>query len=546
MSANLTNLPEWKDLQAHFESISQQNLRNLFDQDQSSKQTRFQKFSHTLAEDQHDFKLLVDYSKNNITEETMQLLFRLAAARKVETFRNSMFAGDKINNTENRSVLHVALRELNPESKYFRPEVQKSQAKIEKFVNSVISGEKTGTTGQKFTDVVNIGIGGSDLGPVMVTEALKHYRGNLTCHFVSNVDGNHIAEVLKNIEARAETTLFIIASKTFTTAETILNATTAKNFMLNKQMNISQHFIALSTNAEKVENFGIDPENMFEFWDWVGGRYSTWSAIGMSIALYVGYERFREFLAGANFMDQHFLNAKMEENLPIILALIGVWYRNFYNYQTQCILPYNQYLNKFAAYFQQGDCESNGKYITKEGEMITDYQTGPIIWGEPGTNGQHAFYQLLHQGTTIAPAEFLAFKESVHDAAQIPQKHQNILLANFLAQTEAMMRGKTKEEVIADGVPENLVNHKIFQGNRPTNSILCNKLTPFSLGSLISLYEHKIHVQGCIWNINSYDQWGVELGKVLAKKIENELEENFEGELKHDSSTNGLINFLKN
>lgn len=531
----LTDLPEWKALYAHLASSKEKKLIQLFNEDPN----RFTNFSKTLSSPENDFKFLLDFSKNNVTSETLNLLLNLAKARNVEAFRDQMFSGEKINFTENRSVLHVALRDsTNP-----RPEVQAVQAKIKTFVNSIRSGEKTGTSGKKFTDIVNIGIGGSDLGPLMVTNALKFYSSpDLKVHFVSNVDGTHIAEVLKNIAP--ETTLFVIASKTFTTAETILNATTAKNFMLGKNLEISKHFIALSTNKEKVSAFGIDTNNMFEFWDWVGGRYSTWSAIGMSIALYIGYDNFEKFLAGAHFMDNHFKTAKLEDNLPVILAMIGIWYRNFYKYPTQCILPYDQYLTKFAAYFQQGDCESNGKYINRDGNRV-DYETGPIIWGEPGTNGQHAFYQLLHQGTDVTPCDFLCFAKSLQDHDVIPEKHQNILLANFLAQTEALMTGKTKEQVLAENVPENLVNHKIFEGNRPTNSLLLNKLSPFSLGALISLYEHKIHVQGAVWGINSYDQWGVELGKQLAKKIEPELEAGFEGTLAHDSSTNGLISFIK-
>ena len=550
MSSNkeslLTNLPEWQALKNHHEQTKNKNLNQLFENDP----TRFNSFSKTLSNPENNFKLLFDYSKNNVTKETMSLLTDLAKARKVEEFRDQMFAGEKINFTENRAVWHVELRNLS-ESK--RPEVAAVQAKMKKFTEDVRNGTngKTGTTGKKFTNIVNIGIGGSDLGPLMVTNALKFYsHPDLKVHFVSNVDGTHIAEVLNQIKSSGkeavETTLFVIASKTFTTAETILNATSAKNFMLEQNMDISKHFIALSTNKEKVANFGIDAENnMFEFWDWVGGRYSTWSAIGMSIALYIGYDNFEKFLAGAHFMDNHFKNTKLEDgNIPMILALLGIWYRNFYKYPTHCILPYDQYLTKFAAYFQQGDCESNGKYINRNGNEV-DYETGPIIWGEPGTNGQHAFYQLLHQGTEITPCDFLCFAKSLQDPKVISSKHQQILLANFLAQTEALMKGKSKEQVLAEKVPENLVPHKIFKGNRPTNSILCNKLSPYSLGALISMYEHKIHVQGAIWGINSYDQWGVELGKQLAKKIEVELEDGYEGELGHDSSTNGLIGFIK-
>ena len=550
MSQSITKLPEWQALKNHYDQTKNVKLRQLFENSENKDccVDRFSSFSTELSSDAENFKFLLDYSKNNITAETLKLLIDLAKARNVEKFRDQMFSGEKINFTENRAVLHVALRESDESSPVFRPEVAEVLSKMESFVNKVHSGEFVGTTGKKFTDIVNIGIGGSDLGPLMVTTALEYYRHSpdLNVHFVSNVDGTHIAEVLKKIEKSKaiETTLFIIASKTFTTAETILNATTAKNFMIKNDMAIDKHFIALSTNQEKVSNFGIDAENnMFGFWEWVGGRYSTWSAIGMSIALYIGFDNFKKFQQGANFMDQHFKNAPLEKNIPVLLALIGVWYRNFYDYSTQCILPYDQYLSRFAAYFQQGDCESNGKYINRNGEQV-DYSTGPIIWGEPGTNGQHAFYQLLHQGTTIVPCDFLCFAKSLNSDV-VPEKHQNILLANFLAQTEAMMKGKTKQEVIAENVPENLINHKIFQGNRPTNSIIVNKLSPFSLGALIAMYEHKIHVQGAIWDINSYDQWGVELGKQLAKKIEPELEKDFEGELGHDASTNGLIGFLK-
>lgn len=534
MPSQLSTSSEWEILKSNQKSVKKIHLRELF-----NDSNRFDNFSKSLENKENNFKFLLDYSKNKITQESFDLLLKLAKSRNVEQYRDKMFAGEKINFTENRAVLHVALRDTNP-----RPEVAAVKAKMQKVVNQIRSGEWKGTTEKPIKDIVNIGIGGSDLGPLMVTSALKHYSGDINVHYVSNVDGTHITETLKSIES-PETTLFIIASKTFTTQETMTNAQTAKSFMLKHNMEVSRHFIALSTNKENVTRFGIDSENMFEFWDWVGGRYSIWSAIGMSAAIYVGWEQFEKFLAGAHFMDEHFKKADMSENVPVILALLGVWYRNFFNCSTHAILPYDQYMSRFAAYFQQGDCESNGKYITIDGTEV-DYETGPVIWGEPGTNGQHAFYQLLHQGTEIVPADFLVFAQSLHDSNEsTPNKHHQILLANFLAQTEALMKGKTREEVIAEKVPENLVNHKIFKGDRPTNSIIVNRLTPFALGALIAMYEHKIHVQGCIWGINSYDQWGVELGKQLAKKIEPELSSSFEGALNHDCSTNSLIDFIK-
>jgi len=527
----LTNLTEWSELKQHSKVFEKITLNELFTQNPA----RFSENSINLESKQHDFKLLLDYSKNKLTPETKQKLVNLAKARNVESYRDKMYSGEKINFTEDRAVLHVALRDQTNT----RPEVQSVKDRMKVFTEKVRSGEWKGTTGKKIKDIVNIGIGGSDLGPLMAATALSYYKGDIDAHFVSNVDGAHIAQALANVES-PETTLFIIASKTFTTAETLMNANAAKKFMQDAGMDVAKHFIALSTSKDKVAAFGIDTENMFEFWDWVGGRYSLWSAIGMSVALYIGWENFENMLSGAHFMDNHFKTAKLEENVPVMLALIGVWYRNFFGYSTQAILPYDQHLSRFAAYFQQGDCESNGKYINKNGDRV-DYETGPVIWGEPGTNGQHAFYQLLHQGTDTVPADFLAFSKSLYD-----EKHHTVLLSNFLAQTEALMCGKSEEEVRSENVPENLVKHKVFEGNRPTNSIVCNKLTPFSLGALVAMYEHKIFVQGAIWGINSYDQWGVELGKVLAKRIQPELDAEFDdGKLDHDSSTNGLIQFIK-
>ncbi len=520
-------------------------MRDLFAQDQQ----RFQKFSIQLDD------LLVDFSKNRITEETLTLLFDLAKEAKIKEWTEKMFAGEKINNTENRAVLHVALRNRSNTPMYVdgqnvMPEINAVLEKVKVFTEKVRSGSWKGYTGKSITDVVNIGIGGSDLGPYMVTEALKPYAHNsaVNIHFVSNVDGTHIAETLRGLNA--ETTLFIIASKTFTTQETLTNANTAKDWLLKSAKDgaaVAKHFVALSTNASEVSKFGIDTANMFEFWDWVGGRYSLWSAIGLSIAVYVGFENFEKLLKGAHDMDLHFRNAPLEKNIPVILALLGVWYNNFFDAQSHAILPYDQYLHRFAAYFQQGDMESNGKGVTRDGQK-TDYQTGPIIWGEPGTNGQHAFYQLIHQGTKLIPCDFLAPVQSQNPIGD----HHPKLLANFFAQTEALMKGKTESEARAELEKSGLTGealtallpHKVFEGNRPTNSIFFKKLTPETLGALLAMYEHKIFVQGMIWNVNPYDQWGVELGKQLANKILPELIN--EGEIEsHDSSTNGLINFYK-
>jgi glucose-6-phosphate isomerase len=541
---SLKKLASWKVLQEHQKNIASQTMRDMFAADPK----RFDRFSIRFGD------ILLDYSKNRITAETVPLLIDLAREVGLKDWIEKMFRGEKINSTENRAVLHVALRNRTNEpiavdGKDVMPEVNRVLGHMKEFCNNLRSGAWKGFSGKAITDIVNIGIGGSDLGPVMVTEALKAYgKPGLHVHFVSNVDGTHIVETLKNLSA--ETTLFIIASKTFTTQETLTNANSAKDWFLKSAKNpaaVAKHFVALSTNANAVAKFGIDTRNMFEFWDWVGGRYSLWSAIGLSIALYIGMENFEELLTGAHEMDQHFRTESFEKNIPVILGLLGVWYNDFFGAETHAIIPYDQYLHRFAAYFQQGDMESNGKRVTKDGREV-DYTTGPIIWGEPGTNGQHAFFQLIHQGTRLIPTDFLAPIMSQNPIGE----HHPILLSNFFAQTEALMRGKTqaeaKAELETDGVRgealDRLLPHKIFPGNRPTNSIMFKKLTPRVLGSLIALYEHKIFVQGIVWNINSFDQWGVELGKQLAKKILPELAGG-EKVTNHDSSTNGLINHYK-
>lgn len=516
---------------------------------------RFRKFSIQLKTPENGL-ILFDYSKNLINEEVQKLLLDLAKNRKVEQARDAMFSGEKINFTENRAVLHIALRNrsntpINVDGNDVMPGVNAVLKHMREFSEAVRSGAWKGFSGKSITDIVNIGIGGSDLGPVMVTEALRHYRGNgPNAHFVSNIDGTHMAETLKKLNP--ETSLFIIASKTFTTQETITNAESAKEWFLEKVKDpsaIAKHFVALSTNGPKVKEFGIDEKNMFEFWDWVGGRYSLWSAIGLSIALFVGMDNFEALLAGAHFVDQHFKTSPLEQNVPVLMALLGVWYHNIYGAESHALLPYDQYLHRFAAYFQQGDMESNGKYVTRDGAVVK-YTTGPIVWGEPGTNGQHAFYQLIHQGTRLIPCDFIApvkTHNSLHN-----NLHHELLLSNFLAQTEALMKGKTKEEAETElkkaGMEgetlKKILPHKVFQGNKPTNSILVNKMTPFNLGALIALYEHKIFTQGIIWDINSYDQWGVELGKQLAKVIHPELTSK-DAVTSHDCSTNGLISFIK-
>lgn len=539
-----TSLQSWKNLAEHYKIASNVHMRDLFAQDAN----RFEKFSLKIGD------ILLDYSKNRVTEETMKLLFELAKEAKVQEWMNKMYSGEKINNTENRAVLHIALRNRSNspiivDGEDVMPKVNAVLEKIKGFCEKVQSGAWKGYSGKSITDIVNIGIGGSDLGPYMVTEALKPYgKAGLNVHFVSNVDGTHIAETLKKVNP--ETTLFIIASKTFTTQETLANANSAKAWFLEKAKDsaaVAKHFVALSTNAKEVAAFGIDTNNMFEFWDWVGGRYSLWSAIGLSIAVYIGYDNFIELLSGAHDMDNHFKNTPFEKNIPVVLALLGIWYNNFFDADSHAILPYDQYLHRFAAYFQQGDMESNGKGVTRDGQKV-DYSTGPIIWGEPGTNGQHAFYQLIHQGTKLVPADFLAPAQSQNPIGD----HHPKLMSNFFAQTEALMKGKTaaeaKVELEKAGVTgqtlEELTQHKVFSGNRPTNSILFKKLTPKTLGTLIAMYEHKIFVQGMIWDINPYDQWGVELGKQLANKILPELmaEEKISS---HDCSTNGLINYYK-
>jgi glucose-6-phosphate isomerase len=534
----------WQSLNRHYAKMKKIHMQTLFAEDPQ----RFNKFSRRFND------MLIDFSKNRITEETLKLLIALTKECDVKSAIEKMFSGEKINETENRAVLHIALRNRNNapisvDGKDVMPEVNAVLRKMKVFSDRLNIGDWKGYTGKKITDIVNIGIGGSDLGPAMVTQALKPYaKDGLSVHFVSNIDGTHLAETLKPLNP--DTTLFMIASKTFTTQETMTNAFSARQWFLNKAAdpaNVARHFVAISTNAPAVEKFGIDRDNMFIFWDWVGGRYSLWSAIGLSIACYIGYENFAELLQGAFEMDQHFKTAPFESNIPVILALIGIWYNNFFGAQTEAILPYDQYLHRFPAYFQQGNMESNGKSIDRKGQKV-DYQTGPIIWGEPGTNGQHAFYQLIHQGTRLIPADFLAPAISHNPMGE----HHRILLSNFFAQTEALLNGKTKEAVIAelkkkgetDQEIRKLLLHKLFDGNRPTNSILFKKLTPRVLGSLIAMYEHKIFVQGVIWNIFSFDQWGVELGKQLAGKILPELADD-KPVVTHDSSTNGLINAYK-
>jgi glucose-6-phosphate isomerase len=540
-----TDLPAWKALQEHHKEVAGLHMRNLFADDPE----RFEKFSLRLGD------ILFDYSKNRITEKTNELLIDLARQTGLAENIQAMFAGEEINTTEGRAVLHVALRNRSNRSilvdgEDVMPEVNRVLAKMRVFSEAVRSGDWKGYTGKSMTDVVNIGIGGSDLGPQMVTAALAHYaHPDLHSHFVSNIDGTQLAETLKNLSP--ESTLFIIASKTFTTQETMTNANSAKEWFLSgskEEAAIAKHFVAVSTNTAEVVKFGIDPDNMFEFWDWVGGRYSLWSAIGLPIVLAIGMDHFDALLSGAHRVDEHFRTAPFEENIPVIMALLGIWYNNFFGAETQAILPYDQYMYRFPAYLQQGDMESNGKSVTKNGNRV-DYSTGPIIWGEPGTNGQHAFYQLIHQGTKLIPCDFLAPANSLNPLGE----HHAILMANFLAQTEALMRGKTAEEVRAELSAsghsgeelETLVSAKTFEGNKPSNSLLFSELTPETLGALIALYEHKIFTQGLIWHVNSFDQMGVELGKQLAKVIEPELK----GEVRvssHDASTNGLINYYKN
>lgn len=538
---NPTQTQAWKNLNQYF-AENDLDLRTLF----SENPQRFEEFSIKRE------NFIFDYSKNLINAEVKNLLLKLAEECQLKEAISKMFGGEKINETEGRAVLHTALRDFSEkeilvDGENIKPSIKKVLNQMKTFSERVISGQHKGFTGKEITDVVNIGIGGSDLGPVMVCSALKHFKTHLNVHFVSNVDGNHLVETLKNLNP--ETTLFIIASKTFTTQETMTNAVSAKDWFLKSGMeqDVAKHFVALSTNISEVKKFGISEDHIFEFWDWVGGRYSLWSAIGLSIVLAVGYENFEQLLKGAYDTDIHFQTADFSENIPVLMGLLGIWYRNFYDATSYAILPYSQYLDRFPAYLQQGDMESNGKCVDRNGEFV-DYQTGAIIWGEPGTNGQHAFYQLIHQGTELIPTDFIAYVKSCNSVSD----HQEKLLANYFAQTEALAFGKTEEEarleLIKSGKNEEetnfLVNYKIFHGNTPTNSILFDELTPFSLGQLIALYEHKIFVQGVIWNVFSFDQFGVELGKILAGKILSELKTD-EKISSHDSSTNGLINYFK-
>ena len=541
---NPTTTKAWKELETHFSEMKDVHIRDLF----RNNPDRFSNFSMCLK------NIVFDYSKNIITNKTMQLLLQLAAECGVKDAIDAMFNGDKINETENRSVLHTALRNISVEPVFYEgkdvmPDVKNVLRQMKNFSNKVHEGRWRGFTGKKIKYIVNIGIGGSDLGPLMVTEALKPYWvEDIQTYFVSNVDGTHIAETLKKI--KPERTLFLIASKTFTTQETMTNAFTAREWFLEhavEEEHIAKHFVALSTNETDVVKFGIDKRNMFQFWDWVGGRYSLWSAIGLSIALTIGYKNFEELLLGAFETDTHFKTTSFENNIPVLMALIGLWYTNFFGAQSEAILPYDQYMHRFAAYFQQGNMESNGKSVDRNGEAV-DYSTGPVIWGEPGTNGQHAFYQLIHQGTPLIPCDFIAPAQSHNPIGDHHQK----LMSNFFAQTEALMNGKPEEEAENELIKAKLSNeeivkllpYKVFAGNKPTNSFLIKKITPFSLGLLIALYEHKIFVQGVIWNIFSFDQWGVELGKQLANKILPELHD--DGNIStHDSSTNGLMNSYK-
>jgi glucose-6-phosphate isomerase len=534
----------WQQLQQHFSEMKNVHIRELFQTDDQ----RFAKYSITLKD------IVFDYSKNILNDKTIQLLIQQANECKLKDAINAMFNGEKINETESRAVLHTALRNLSKEPVYAEgtdvmPGIRKVLKQMKSFCNRVHEGKWRGYTGKRLKYIVNIGIGGSDLGPLMVTEALKPYwLEDIQTYFVSNVDGTHIAEVLKKI--KPERTLFLIASKTFTTQETMTNAYTAREWFLEhaiEEKHIASHFVALSTNETEVVKFGIDKKNMFHFWDWVGGRYSLWSAIGLSIALTIGYKNFEELLAGGYTSDQHFKSNSFEKNIPVLMALIGIWYTNFFDAETEAILPYDQYMHRFAAYFQQGNMESNGKSVDRNGEEV-EYKTGPVIWGEPGTNGQHAFYQLIHQGTRLIPCDFIAPAQTHNPIGDHHQK----LMSNFFAQTEALMNGKTEEDVseelersgLSNEAISKLLPYKVFAGNKPSNSFLIKKITPFTLGQLIALYEHKIFVQGIIWNIYSFDQYGVELGKQLANKILPELKDD-QPVSSHDPSTNGLINIFK-
>ena len=543
-TVNPTQTNAWKELENYFATFKGTQMKDMFAKDSQ----RAAKYSLQFED------IFVDFSKNLIDEKVMSLLLKLAEECGLKDAIEAEFTGEKINKTEKRSVLHIALRNRSntpifSDGKDVMPEVNRVLAQMKDSTEKIISGEWKGYTGKAIKSIVNIGIGGSDLGPLMVTEALKPYKKpNITSYFVSNIDGTHMAETLKKVDP--ETTLFIVASKTFTTLETMTNAQTAKDWFLKAAKDekaVAKHFVALSTNAKAVSEFGIDTNNMFEFWDWVGGRYSLWSAIGLSIACNIGFENFQELLEGAHAMDKHFRNTDFSKNLPVILALIGIWYNNFYGAETEAILPYDQYMHRFSAYFQQGNMESNGKYVDRNGKEVS-YQTGPILWGEPGTNGQHAFYQLIHQGTKMIPCDFMAPAISQNPIGD----HHPKLLANFFAQPEALMMGKTAEQVTAELKKQGksdediamLLPFMVFKGNIPTNSILFKKLTPRTLGSLIAMYEHKIFTQGIIWNIFSFDQWGVQLGKQLANVILPELKNN-DAVSSHDSSTNGLINKYK-
>lgn len=531
--SKLTDLSAWQALETHYYDMAEVQLRELFVSDP-------QRGERLTAE---GAGLYLDYSKHRVTDETLKLLLALAAEAGVEKKRDAMFAGEKINITEGRAVLHTALRAprdavINVDGKNVVPDVHEVLDRMGEFADQIRAGKWLGYTGKPIKNIVNIGIGGSDLGPVMAYEALKHYsQRDLTLRFVSNVDGTDIAEKTRDLDP-AET-LFIVSSKTFTTQETMTNARTARQWLLSALKDdaaVARHFVAVSTNATEVQKFGIDTANMFGFWDWVGGRYSMDSAIGLSVMIAVGPDNYRELLAGFHDMDEHFRTAPADQNLPMLMGLIGIWYNNFFGAESVAVLPYDQYLAYFPAYLQQLDMESNGKHITLEGQTV-DYQTGPIIWGQPGTNGQHAFYQLIHQGTKLIPCDFIGFCQTLN----VLPPHHDLLMANVFAQTEALAFGKTYEQVIADGVDPKIAPHRVFDGNRPTSTILADRLTPRTLGALIALYEHKVFVQGAIWDINSFDQWGVELGKVLASKIAPELDSKAEPDLKHDSSTNTLI-----
>lgn len=542
--AQASDLKAWSALQDHHQKLGKDIvLKEYFKKDPQ----RFEKFSHTFKNDAEDSEILFDFSKNFVTEETLKLLIELAKEAGLEKLRDDMFAGEKINFTEDRAVYHVALRNTSNQKMQVNGEsvvegVNEVLDHMKEFSEQVRSGEWKGYTGKKIDTIINIGIGGSDLGPVMVSEALKAYsQRDLKIHFVSNIDGTHIAEALR--DSNPETSLFLIASKTFTTAETVTNANTAKSWFLKsaKEQDIAKHFVALSTNVEEVTKFGIDKKNMFGFSDWVGGRYSVWSAIGLSVALYIGFDNFHQLLAGAHAMDKHFKETPLEKNIPVIGGLLSVWYSDFFGAQTHLVSPFDQYMHRFPAYLQQLSMESNGKAITRSGDYVK-YTTGPILFGEPATNAQHSFYQLLHQGTKLIPTDFILAAQS-HNPVE-NNKHQKMLASNFFAQAEALMVGKTPDEVKAEGAPAELVSHKTFLGNRPTTSILADKITPATLGALIVYYEHLTFTEGAIWNINSFDQWGVELGKSLAKKIQAELDDDKES-TSHDASTSGLINAFK-